>query len=841
MTCHEDSLLLDAGAGFENYLWSTGDTTQILAVYQSGTYTITVEDELGCTATDSTYVNIINAHIAQNDTTICAGESIELSITGEGFENLIAGFSFVGVFNDHNYYLSDNTASWTQAREVCISNGGHLVSVSSQEENDYIMNFYPGTAIHIGLTDEIIEGDFRWVTNEPLDYTNWSPGEPNNAYNEDYVQLYSNGTWNDEQNDNNRYFLEIEDFNLYSLQWSTGDTAANITVSPTQTTTYYCEITDGINWCTDSVTVYVNEISLNLPDTLLACHQDSLVLDAGEGFENYLWSSGDTTQILSVFQTGTYIVLVEDGFGCTATDSTYVNILNAHIAQNDTTILSGESVELSITGGGVVEGLVAWYPFNGDTEDKSGFGNHGINYGATLTTDRFGNPDNAYYFNGVDNYIQSPFNDSLSSTSLSFWFSYETPITDFPMFFYFGNEENISNWIYYCSLTNNTSADVGLFNRIVTSTTNIYDIYYSTTPPTNVWHHVCCTFDRTENISKVYFNNSLVGQISTGGDFQSFDIVNFGTGKPDNWLVTEWFKGSIDDIRIYNYALEENDIATLFLSDTKNYSYYWSTGDTTATIIVSPTETTTYYCEITDGINWCIDSVTVTVEHPIELEIKAFLEGPYLNNNMPQYLNLLGFIPNDQPFNAAPWNYEGEESATEIPQTVVDWILIELRETDGGVSTATSDKIIATKACFIRNDGNIVDLDGASLVNINADMQGDNLFVVLKHRNHLPVISTHALVESVGIYQYDFTTFAEQTFGAEHSCSEVSTGIWGLSSGNGDGDNEINNLDKNEIWFPAEGNFGYERADFNMDGQVNDSDKEVDWEHNTGKGTKIPD
>lgn len=90
------------------------------------------------------------------------------------------------------------------------------------------------------------------------------------------------------------------------------------------------------------------DINLTLPDTVMACHQDSLILDAGAGFETYLWSTGDTTQTLSVFQTGTYAVTVEDSFGCMATDSTYVNIINAHIAQNDTTISAGVSIELSM-------------------------------------------------------------------------------------------------------------------------------------------------------------------------------------------------------------------------------------------------------------------------------------------------------------------------------------------------------------------------------------------------------------------------------------------------------------------------------------------------------------
>ena len=58
---------------------------------------------------------------------------------------------------------------------------------------------------------------------------------------------------------------------------------------------------------------------------------------------------------------------------------------------------------------------------------------------------------------------------------------------------------------------------------------------------------------------------------------------------------------------------------------------------------------------------------------------------------MVPYLNLLNYIPTTQPYNIAPWNYTGTESVTTIPNSnVIDWVLVELRETTGGPETATS-------------------------------------------------------------------------------------------------------------------------------------------------------
>ena len=60
------------------------------------------------------------------------------------------------------------------------------------------------------------------------------------------------------------------------------------------------------------------------------------------------------------------------------------------------------------------DGLVAYYPFNGNANDESGNGNDGTVIGATLTADRSGNPDSAYSFNGVNDYINVPHSSSLN-------------------------------------------------------------------------------------------------------------------------------------------------------------------------------------------------------------------------------------------------------------------------------------------------------------------------------------------------------------------------------------------------------------------------------------------
>jgi len=83
--------------------------------------------------------------------------------------------------------------------------------------------------------------------------------------------------------------------------WSNGDTTSTIQVSPASNTTYTLTISDGISSCTDSVMVSTTSSTFNFAqDTISACGDDSILVDAGIGFANYTWSNGNNTQTSSI-------------------------------------------------------------------------------------------------------------------------------------------------------------------------------------------------------------------------------------------------------------------------------------------------------------------------------------------------------------------------------------------------------------------------------------------------------------------------------------------------------------------------------------------------------------
>lgn len=122
---------------------------------------------------------------------------------------VLTGFTNQQNYNGHSYYRSTGTAFWSVARQNCINMGGHLVTVTSAAENSFIFGLWPSG--WIGLTDEVTEGVWRWVTGETYSYSSWNGGEPNNAGNEDYVQFVGGGKWNDLPNGYNLpYVIEFE-------------------------------------------------------------------------------------------------------------------------------------------------------------------------------------------------------------------------------------------------------------------------------------------------------------------------------------------------------------------------------------------------------------------------------------------------------------------------------------------------------------------------------------------------------------------------------------------------------------------------------------------------------
>jgi len=232
---------------------------------------------------------------------------------------------------------------------------------------------------------------------------------------------------------------------------------------------------------------------------------------------------------------------------------------------------------------------------------------------------------------------------------------------------------------------------------------------------------------------------------------------------------------------------------------------------------------------------------TLHVAYNIFLNLTVFLEGPYHSGQMNTALNNRGFIPLQQPYNTSPWFYNGTENVTSIPNAnVVDWVLVELRNAPGGPETATPVTLIQTLAAFILNDGSIKVLDGVSDI-LMESVVSQNLFVVIRHRNHVPVMSNYPLSLNGNNYTFDFSADENNVYGGSAGQKEIETGVWGMYASDGMCDGQVNMMDKSAMWDAQAGKCGYQQADYNLDGEADNLDKTEFWFPNIGAGDMIPD
>ncbi|MGV3540785.1 MAG: hypothetical protein ACO1OQ_13305 [Rufibacter sp.] len=247
-----------------------------------------------------------------------------------------------------------------------------------------------------------------------------------------------------------------------------------------------------------------------------------------------------------------------------------------------------------------------------------------------------------------------------------------------------------------------------------------------------------------------------------------------------------------------------------------------------------------YRAVISSGCGEVISSQEVYVYTlpTLALNLRVFLEGPYNTSTglMNTTLNSSGYLPNFQPYNFNTYNYKGKEKVgTSFFSThpdIVDWVLVEIRtELDPRL-------IISKKACLLKNDGYIVDLDGISLPRFLNVVSG-NYFIVINHRNHVPIISKKLVSLTSAAPVYDFSLDLEKAAGI-YPQKQMATGRYVMYAGDANGSASVTTADWNECWIRDQNKTGYQLSDFNLDGKVDVDDYKYMWLSNNGKVTQTP-
>jgi len=344
----------------------------------------------------------------------------------------------------------------------------------------------------------------------------------------------------------------------------------------------------------------------------------------------------------------------------------------------------------------------------------------------------------------------------------------------------------------------------------------------------------------------------------------------------------------IESLTVTLTATNEN--ATITVSAAEVETQTVESGNPSNAIPLAAGEVTTITVVVTaqDGTQ---NTYTIIVRREsapvVRVRVKALLEGPlrgdsimgnFINALVPtqdvycdgsyQLVDTSGISPEVDNQHLCP-----RVSLDSVPIAVVDWVLVELRAVENGGNVGSTrardayeDTVIARKPAFILTNGRIVDAelynaledgqqDPASCTGLTESDscpdvlfdQGDvatevrekDLYIVVRHRNHIDIISNMPVAEEEGIYAYDFSTATEQALGGI-AALKGREGNFAMYGGDADGDGNISLGDWNTQILPNNGRFDYLASDTDMNGNTDLSDLFLLTIPNDGVSMQVP-
>ncbi len=223
----------------------------------------------------------------------------------------------------------------------------------------------------------------------------------------------------------------------------------------------------------------------------------------------------------------------------------------------------------------------------------------------------------------------------------------------------------------------------------------------------------------------------------------------------------------------------------------------------------------------------------------VAVGVKVVLGGAYSGTTMRTDLFDDDRLPTSQPYGADIFDgtaleYDGLEDAAGYLATamgVVDWVLVELR-------TAATSAPTARAAALVLANGTVVRADGQAGALLTA--APGSYFVVVRHRNHLPVMSATTVDLSSGSATIDFTVSGAAFSNGGAAQAALEGGGFGMWGGDGSLDGRLTVGDPNLVWLPDNGTTGYRLSDFNLNGRVTVSDPNITWLPGNGRSAQVP-
>ena len=336
--CEEQSIILDSKNEDLEHLWSTGESTGQITVKNSGVYSVTLTDTVGCSQSDTVEIIVHNLPVLDlgNDTSICEGKSMILSAGNMEVNRL---------WNTLDTSPSISVGS-SGTYDVLVTDS---FGCSNSDSIKILINELP--IINLGNDTALCDGQSIELNAENLAFNSvWSTGETTSkitVFTEDIYSVEVTDDYgcigrdsltllinevpkidigNDTTICEGKSIELIAETSAEKHFWSTGDSTLEITVS--ESNWYKIEV-QNVHGCSgkDSMRLTVNSLpSVELGKDTTICKGQNIILEANSIRTSYLWSTGETKSAITVSNGGVYSVTVSDPIGCKTKDSLTVDI-----------------------------------------------------------------------------------------------------------------------------------------------------------------------------------------------------------------------------------------------------------------------------------------------------------------------------------------------------------------------------------------------------------------------------------------------------------------------------------------------------------------------------------
>ena len=305
-----------------------------------------------------------------------------------------------------------------------------------------------------------------------------------------------------------------------------------------------------------------------------------------------------------------------------------------------------------------------------------------------------------------------------------------------------------------------------------------------------------------------------------------------------SWVVTEAVAGGSDLTLTAQWSA--SDELTGFDRTDSGISRYDGTGwDMTNGLLGNATGSGPY-ARVRSGVG-TVGVFAVGGEallHRLEVELRAFLQGPFSAGQMGDALRSQSLIPTTEPYTAlSGFTHVGRGGGETVDPSVftptgsdaiVDWVFLELRD------KAAAGTVLETRSALIQVDGDIVDVDGASPVAFPGAAD-DDYYVTVRHRNHLGVRSASTLPLPLVAPPFAFSSGNSE--GGINGIADLGGGDFGLYSGDFNSNGQVQNTDVSAMVLTI-GNAGYLPGDCDLNGQVQNTDLQLKLAPNVGRGAQ---